>query len=261
MKAEEELELWRCWRERCALGRLEEADRAVLELRIGERFRSRLRQLNAHRNGRVPQMPGDRECAHGFETFCALHRRRDGKSYKHWLLTRGRRDLDTVQSGVMLLIRNVVKDWLRDREPENKGLSLEKEIGGMTLAQCLPAEDSLKGMGEMRAWLEERLPEWTRCMREEEAAGLRIRAKGWVLSDPRVRTETGFGKSTLHKYHRALMVRWAEALRSVFPEADPEAAAFLLLDAMDRTGEILLEIFAENDGNAAFGEVEVHDDD
>ena len=259
----DELACWRRWRDLCALGRLGPEERERLERTIGERFRSRLRQLKAHRvfGAVASAMPSDRECAHGFETHCALHARRDGKSYKHWLLARGRRDLDTVQSGVMLLTRNVVKEWLRDRTPRTADVSLHEPVGDhLTLEQCLPAEDVFEENDDLCTWTRQRVPKWIAGMRAEEAAALEVRARGWIMSDPRARRATGLGKTTLHKYLRAVTTRWAEETRDAFPDVPPEHAAAALLEVLDQVGEDLLKKVAENPGTRAFGVAEVHDD-
>lgn len=261
----DELALWNRWRDLCALGRMEASERAVLEQTIGDRFRSRLRHLKAQRvvGALVSAMPADRECAHGFETYCALHARRDGKSYKHWLLTRGRRDLDTVQSGVMLLVRNVVKAWLRERTPLPSTISLHEPVGDhLTLEQCLPVEDAAAaGAEEMREWMGARYRSWLNGLCDEEAAALGVRARGWVMSDPRARRVTGYGKTTLHKYLRGVTRRWAEEARARFPEVPPEQAAAGVLDVLDRAGKDLWKKIAENSDSPAFGVAEVKDDE
>jgi hypothetical protein len=260
MEALEELSCWKRWQTLCALGRLEPAEQELLSSRIAERFRSRLQRLKAHRvwGACVTKMPDDRECAHALEIYCALHQRRDGKSYKHWLLSRGRQDLDTVQSGVMLLLRNVVKEWIRDHAPPPGAHSLQEWLGGedFSLEDCLPSETGSDVLIELQAWASSVLPEWMEELSSEESASLWVRAKGWVLSDPRAVKLTGFSKTTLHKYHRLLLHRWAGALKEHFPDAPAEAAASVVLSQLDHAGQNLCAMITEKDALAAFEGVE-----
>lgn len=128
MKAESEMQAWQHWREACALSLISDLEKSHLTTVIAQRFRSMLRKVNLHGYGTL-SAPPNADCAHLFETYCAMHQRRDGKKYKQWLLTRGRRDLDTVQSGVMLLIRNVVREWIRDTHPQTAPVSLQQQVG------------------------------------------------------------------------------------------------------------------------------------
>jgi len=256
MNAEEELKAWEEWRARCAVALLEEEQRIWLTGVIAKRFRLRLRKLAAAGiwSGSPPDAPSERECAHLFESHLQLHQRRDGKSYKHWLLTRGRRDLDTVQSGVMLLIRNVVKDWVKHTHPRTAPLSLQETFGSdVTLEQCLPGE--VRDLqSPVRIWVLEQLQSWAESLAVEEKRMLAIRAKGWVFSSPRALAVAGVGKTTLHKLHRSLLKTWADRIMEAHPGVEASEASAALLEAMDQAGERFLHLLMENRIPAAFKE-------
>jgi hypothetical protein len=257
MNEEMELQAWRNWREACALALIDEEDRQQLTRVIADRFRSMLRkiQLHSHRN---LDAPPDADCAHLFEAYCQMHQRRDGKKYKHWLLTRGRRDLDTVQSGVMLLVRNVVREWMRHNFPGTAPVSLQQPIGeGLSLEQLLPDTDRCAMGPEVMEWIHRQRTTLAETLEEVEKVVLLLRARGVVFSAPGVKREFGFGKSTLHKYHRLLLERLADELRGHFPGLSPEQGASVVLELLDGLADDCLKTFlAENAGSAAFGKVE-----
>ncbi len=254
MTAEEELDAWREWRSRCAFDLLDARPREGLREVVAQRFRWRVRKLSASGiwSGTTPDLPSDRECAHLFEAHLQLHHRRDGKSYKHWLLTRGRQDLDTVQSGVMLLIRNVVKQWVNDVHPRTAPLSLQEAFGcDLTLEQCLPGETTGE-VTPLQNWVQEQETAWMMELCTEEKRMLAIRARGWVFSGSRALAVAGMGKTKLHQLHREVMTRWAESLREAQPGVDPVEASRAVLDTMDRAGEIFSHLLAEKPDSAAF---------
>lgn len=261
MEANEEIQAWRRWRELCALDRLEPEERGRLVPVIAMRFRSRARQLSLCRRKRL-DAPPDRDCAHLFESFCALHHRVDGKKYKHWLLERGRRDLDSIQSGVMLLVRNVVREWVRDACPETAELSLQETVlPGVRLEQLIPDPETRPLTPELEEWIYGGLSEWMEGLDPVEAEVLRVRHQGRVFSDPAVLAEVSVGKSTLHKYHRGLLFRLAGDLQRAFPELEPGLASDGVLRTLDELGKmIFLKKSAENPELSAFGRVEVHDE-
>lgn len=252
-----ELQAWRNWRDACALALIEEGERYQLTMVIADRFRSMLRKvkLHSHRN---PPSPPDADCAHLFEVHCAMHQRQDGKKYKEWLLTRGRRDLDTVQSGVMLLVRNVVREWLRHTQSETAPVSLQITVGeGITLEQLLPDGDRSSWGSELAEWCLQQVRTLPGALEEVEKVVLLLRARGQVFSAPEVKQEFGVGKTTLHKYNRLLLERLALELRERFPDLSPEQGAAAVLNVLDGAADHILSAFsAENDGTRAFGKVE-----
>lgn len=257
MNEEMELRAWQNWRDACALALIDEGERQQLTRVIADRFRSMLRKvtLRSHRN--LPSPP-DADCAHLFEAYCAMHQRQDGKKYKEWLLTRGRRDLDTVQSGVMLLVRNVVQEWLKHTRPETAPVSLQLAVGeGLSLEQLLPDEDRSQWGSELTEWVADQTQHLPGQVEAVDRVILILRARGQVFSAPEVKREFGFGKTTLHKYNRLLLEQLALELRGRFPDLSPEQGAAAVLNVLDGAADHILSAFsAENDGTRAFGKVE-----
>lgn len=257
MTAEEELYAWEEWRRQCALGKIRPEEQQHLTGVIAQRFQRRLRKLAAAGIwlGPAPAAPEPADCAHYFESYLALHQRRDGKSYKHWLLTRGRRDLDTVQSGVMLLIRNVVKEWIRDTHPRTAPLSLQDTFGSdVSLEQCIPGAVSGEETS-LRSWILEKRGVWAEDCTDAEKRMLAIRAKGWVFSSPRALAVAGMGKTTLHKLHRAVLQRWVGCVQEAHPGTSAEEAVPALLEALDETGRRFFPLLAEKLPEDAFRQI------
>ncbi len=264
MEAEQEMQAWQHWREACALSLISEPERSHLTTVISQRFRSMLRKVNLHGRGEL-SAPPLADCAHLFESYCAMHQRRDGKKYKHWLLTRGRQDLDTVQSGVMLLIRNVVREWIRDTYPQTAPVSLQQIVGSgktpVSLEQLLPDSSADGRSAEQAAWIEYRVSNSPSQLDPLKEAVLTLRAKGIVFSAPGVKEKVGYGKTALHQCHRDWMQELAEELREQFPGISAAEGASMVLDLMDELGrKIISDSFAEKSSKPAFGEVEVNDD-
>ncbi len=234
---------WSEWRQACAFSLLNEESRGRLHIVVAHRFRSRIRLLNAKGAG-IPQLD-DAECAHLFESWCALHQRRDGKRYKDWLLTRGDQDQDAVESGVLLLVRNVVREWVRTQHHSVAEVSLDapiREASGLSLRELLPSHASERSE-EQQGWMSSQIPHLLSGMKDVENAACWVRARGWVYSHPQARESTGFAKTALHQAHRGLLTRVAEQVKDAFPGLGAEEGARLVLDVMDRVGEHLLQEF------------------
>jgi len=246
MNAEQEMSGWRAWHEACAFGLIGEEERVGLQKVVGDRFRSRVKRLNAFGSG-LPLMD-DLGSSHLFESWCALHQRRDGKHYKDWLMTRGRRDVETIQSGVMLLVRNVVREWVKESHVQVAEMSLDesiKEASGMTLGGLLPSEGQDR-TEEQSLWIEQQGVRLKKNVGEAERAVLLLRAEGRTFSHPQVKQDTGFGKTKLHETHRELLMRMAEEVKADFPGIEAEEASGMVLDVLDLAGrEILMKISAE----------------
>ena len=237
---------WSEWRQACAFALLDEESRARLHSVVAQRFRSRVKVLNAHGAG-LPQMD-DSECAHLFESWCALHQRRDGKRYKDWLLTRGDQDQNAVESGVMLLVRNVVREWVRTQHRSVAAVSLDaplKEASGATLRELLPAEEP-EWSEDQRTWMVQQIPDRIARLKEPEAAACWIRAKGLVYSHPEVKGLTGYAKTALHQAHHDVLHSLASTVKEAFPGVSPLEGSRMVLDVLDQIGEHLLHL---NPGN------------
>lgn len=81
-------------------------------------------------NGRPGRVPAG-ECVQLLESCMAVGRRRDGKAYKQWLAVRGRGvadDRSAFESGAVLVLRDVVREYLRRECSPRFMVSLHEEV-------------------------------------------------------------------------------------------------------------------------------------
>lgn len=74
------------------------------------------------------------ECVRRLESSMAIGRRRDGKAYKQWISTRARAatdDLSAYESGAVLVLRDVVRDYLRQESSPHFMVSLNESVAGV----------------------------------------------------------------------------------------------------------------------------------
>jgi hypothetical protein len=138
------LEQWREWHVQCAAARCQAATKEALCLFGWQRFKHYASVCGgaAVGTGALPDAAG---CWHLTETRLATGRTRQDKRYKDWLFDRAggtAATLDAVQGGASLLLRDVVRDFLRREGPRAHHLSLDAPAGeGHTtpaLAELLP---------------------------------------------------------------------------------------------------------------------------
>lgn len=142
------LEDWLQWKQLCALALCRPMTQSALRDLVGRRFRQYVAGYASGPGSGTALEP--RDAWHGFETYFQLHRTRQGKGYKEWLFARGpdpaadpAAALAAVESGVSLLLRNVVREHLRQERPSWRCLSTqESALGpdgpGLTLDELLP---------------------------------------------------------------------------------------------------------------------------
>lgn len=244
---------WRAWHAACALGLTPEGSRGVLEGFLGRRFGGMVRRMGS--GGLSHRVPGDAACASLFETWCCLHRRREGKRYKDWLMARGDGSLGAVESGVMLLLRKVVLEWVRMEFPRGMGLSLEAELGagGVTLEELLPEGTvAAEVRFEEEGWVRERVPGWVAAMTRAERAAVAARREGRSFVDAGVLRAAGVGKTALHKHFRGWVTERAAEVRSRFGEMPAAEGTALVLRILELCGNEIFLNFSE-EGVAAAG--------
>lgn len=239
---------WQAWHEACALALTPDAARAGLVGFLGRRFGGTVRKLG--QGGLAHRTPGDADCAHLFESWCCLHQREDGKRYKDWLMTRGDRSQGAVESGVMLLLRKVVLEWVRMEFSRQPTLSLEASLtpdtGGMTLEDLLPEGEGEEMSFEETGWVRERAAGWVAAMTQVERVALAARQQERSFVDPEVLRMAGVGKSALHNHFRAWVRARAEEVKDRFPELSPsESTALVLLVLEECAKKIFLSFWVE----------------
>ncbi len=237
---------WRAWHEACALDLVSEGVRVALSGFIGRRFAGTVRRLG--RGGLASRIPGDADCAHCFESWCCLHQRREGKRYKDWLMTRGDRSQGAVESGVSLLLRKVVLEWVRMEFNRLPALSLDAsltaETGGLTLEALIPDTHEMGVSDEERLWVKARAEGWVAAMTRVERVALAARRQNRSFVDPTVLGEAGVGKSALHNHFREWVRARADEVKARFPELPPSEAIALVLLILEECGQTIFLTFS-----------------
>jgi hypothetical protein len=138
------LDQWCEWHTQCAAARCQASTREALRLFGWARFKHYAVICGgpAITTGALPDAAG---CWHLMETRLATGRTRQDKRYKDWLFDRAggtTATLDAVQGGASLLLRDVVRDFLRREGPRARHLSLDAPMGegagALSLAELLP---------------------------------------------------------------------------------------------------------------------------
>jgi hypothetical protein len=232
---------WEEWGERCALAKTGAQARERLTRFLGQRFQSYL-QRYARRSlaSQAPRRPdGDADCAHLFESWCALRQRRDGKAYKQWLAHRGEGEASDYESGASLLMRDVVREWLRRECSPRGAISLHAPLGdaahGLSLADLLPAPPAPLGPAqeeEWQDWLRQRVPRWLEGLGETGRMAFLARAAGLPFNHPRVIAATQASRSTLHERYRQEVLRIGREVRDFFRDPGGEEGVARSLEAL-----------------------------
>ena len=249
-------EHWASWHERCALGlcapEVQAALRRFAHIRY-YRFADVYAQSTAGLTA-AATTPEPAAAWHWFETYLQLHNTRAGKSYKQWLFARTEAEsgptLDSVQGGATLLMRDVVRERLRQEVSARWVVSLEGPAGADRGDGAPSLEELLPGPLDTRADVELRDLE-TLAAADAAAAGaalsrrervaLLARELGLPLSHPVVTTAAGCGKSMLATAYHAALERVAECTQARHPREDRATLADLTIRTFERVKERVVE--------------------
>lgn len=242
------VEHWREWKEKCALALCGEEARRLLpgfvHARFGRFLEAYAQTTNAGRSSGVTPCAG--EAWHRFETHFRLHDSSGGKSYKQWLFAemegRGYAAQESVEAGATLLLRDVVREYLRREYSSRRMVSISERRGmgacggdGLSLEELLPGgmdtarEVEERDLGELaRA---ESVAAFGRLGRRERIALLAHNA-GLSLAHPEALQAAGCGRSALNDaFHSALagIAVYVQAQHSRDDKSVQAALACLLL--------------------------------
>ncbi|MEI7436163.1 MAG: hypothetical protein WCL16_05085 [bacterium] len=140
---------WTEWHARCALLLCGDAARTALPAFVHLRFKKYIRQYGAYlaggADGALP-MPAINDAWQLFETHLAVDETRDGRVYKTWLFDRVAGSSDdpvaVIQGGATLLLRDVVREYLRREHSPAGTVSLQAPLANgesvWTLEELLP---------------------------------------------------------------------------------------------------------------------------
>ena len=227
------LDAWREWKARCALGRCGPDTRRLLRYFARHRFALYVERIARPIAG--PELWADdgRAAWHRFETHMLTARAHSGKVYKKWLFARGRlaeadRPLDAIQGGATLIMRDVVREYLRCEQPPAAAVSLDRPLGTqhgrpLTLGDLLPAAacpETDPGERELEDLAGAEAQREFPCLPRRTRVALLARVLALPFSHPAVESAAGCRKTALHVALRGLAERLAGRLLSDYRDDD-----------------------------------------
>lgn len=225
------VEHWLEWKKLCALGLCSEDTKNSLRAYAHQRFTLFLTTYAAkYKANQAP--PTALECWHWFETYLLTRNNDEGKRYKDWIFSRYAGNspptLDTVQSGATLLMRDVVREYLRleftGLAPLTPGDDSISNIRDRPQLDELLADESDTALAAQRNEIKSiavtKAPLIFSVLTHRERIALLAREQGLSLAHPMAVAAAKCGKSMLGKAHYTALVKIAEFARSSFPHED-----------------------------------------
>ena len=244
---------WLAWREKCAAALCPEEARAAFFSFAQSRFVRYLVSYRKSTNVNLVRalLPEPSQSWHLFETYLAIRNTREGKAYKQWLFARaeGMDDfLKGLESGASLLMRDVVREYLRRECSSRRMVSLNQPMGTkagetVTLDELLPGSSDESHSIELRD-LEDvagkESGEICGTMPRREKITLLAHSLRLSLKDPAVLAAAGRGKSVLHTAFRDALVHIAAHIRRKFSGEPRDVQALLSIYAFKAVKKAIL---------------------
>lgn len=234
-------EVWRTWKQVCAADLCDSETAAVLR-RFGQvRFATYVRRAGL-------QVPEARDAWHLFESTCQVTKTRAGKRYKDWLFARAEildiTWLEAMESGASLLMRCVVREYLRREHSPTFMQSIQKPMGDgvVTLEELLP--DPVDAQGgidevELTAMAQHLAGQMFPSLDKTERALIWAKLHSIPFSDPRIMNKTRLRKSVLHERFDLLIKRLTEIIRRTYPNETHSVTTSLLIYSLSALGKML----------------------
>src|ERR1043166_7378398 len=253
MPESSDLQSWIEWKQRCALGLCSQETRSGLQRFAEIRFRNFLRKYVSRTNLDEDQaLPTPSDPWHLFETHFTLKRSGEGKHYKDWLFARLEDStdpaLDIIQGGATLLLRDVVREYLRREHSPSTVQSLNqlgsKDECELTLEDLLPGGIDPAKEAERHEF--ERIAHGQAAtffarMSRRERVGFLAKPLDIPLAQPGVQKAAGCGKSMVHAAFREAVMRLASRLRTDFGDDDSEAVRLLTVMTLGEINQCVLD--------------------
>ena len=215
------LEAWREWHRECALDLSSERTRDALCKFASHRFKNwaakYIRKTNA---GHVSNIGvSARQAWHLFESHVTVKQTREGKAYKKWLFARCRcsteNELDVVQGGASLIMRDVVRDYLVAEFSSSETVSIATNVGHsdgtpLTIGDLLPGEPDPShtiALREISGSARHHAGSLFDEMNRRERIALLAKQARISLAHPVVLDAAGCGKSALNEAYGKLQRR------------------------------------------------------
>ena len=182
--------------------------------------------------------PEPADAWHRFETHLQLHNTREGKSYKKWLFARAGNapTLDAVQGGATLLMREVVREYLR-REFSGRNMvaldmPLESAEGGQipSLHELLPSDIDTASDVERRdleSLAASAAVTALSTLQRREKVAILAREIGLSLNHPAVSIAAGCRRSVLWTADQEVLVGLVNLVRRLHMQEDRATLARL----------------------------------
>lgn len=248
------LNAWVEWKQQCAADACSVETQKQLRTYARSRFDRFVRFYSSE-----TEPPSHDDPWHLLETRLALTNNSKGKRYKDWLFARVETSdddpLDVVQGGASLMMKTVVREYLRAEAPGRDTVSLSQPMrkGGettLTWLDILPAgldpasEASLREYEELAA---RHVPDFLADMSKREQVVVFSKHAGVSLAHPRVERLAGGKKSVLNTAYREFLARVAGKLAAQYEQDDPESILTLALMTVQKLSEeIFLKKKSEN---------------
>jgi hypothetical protein len=247
---------WQEWKDRCALALCGEDARRLLPGFVLARFSHFAHAYAATTNAGAASglIPSSSEAWHRFETHFQLHDSPGGKKYKEWLFagmeTRGYSAQESVEAGASLLIRDVVREYLRKEHSSRRMVSMSQGVLCCPgERETLSVEDLLPGtVDTMRAVEDRDLGALARSDAEWAFAGLDRReriallthAAGLSLAHPEAVKAAGCGRSTLNAAFHGALNGIAACVRERHPREAASVQASLACLVFEHVNRLVL---------------------
>ena len=239
------IEHWEEWRSRCAIARCGAVTAAALRGFAWLRFQRYARAV-LREDAVSARLPSAEQCWMLLEAYLSVARPRSGRRYKEWLFARleGAADdpLNVIQGGASLLLRDVVREHLRQEVSAYGVISLDAPAGpgleGVSLHELLPAGMDDNVLGHEREQLADGVADRVLNMLSDSIRLILLAKELHLpLYHPVVLGVAGVGRSRASELWRSTFNRLADDVRDCFPGEPPVWHLRLALAASARLGE------------------------
>lgn len=264
---------WSHWEEHCAVDLCPTSSADVLR-KFGQwRFMTYLNRYasrTGHR-GESFATPDIRGAWHRLETHAQVSATRAGKRYKAWLFERAKNEtgaqwVSAMEAGASLLIRDVVREYLRREHKPHFMESLHRPLetgasvsaSSYTLEELLP--DTTDPLGpvmdrETDALAEQEAASFLTTMSRRESIVLWARGAGFPLADPDLLAWADCGKTAMHTSHSRCVARLCQSLKQAYPDETPAAWVLLARKTLATMQSALFLTLNAEKGGARFFEM------
>lgn len=216
-------------------------------------YMKRYASRTGHRGGGAMRVAEVADGWNLFESHVQISRTRAGKRYKDWLFARARQGgpddfLALMESGASLLMRSVVRLYLRKEHGAHFMASLQAPLGGSDGMGTYSLEDLIPdasvhpadeiGEREWRELADRHAGTFFETMDFREVVTLWARTRGINFGDRRLLNWVGCSDSALYKEYRQFVENMGAAIKKFHPDECPEALVRLGLMIHEKLGEM-----------------------